>query len=74
MKLIGVLGLLTLIALNADVVSAWDQDEIDIYDLVEEIGIDKNFYIILKVEQVIIGFCFVSIHLIKVICVIYIKN
>lgn len=74
MKLIGVLGLLTLIALNADVVSAWDQDEIDIYDLVEEIGIDKNFYIILKVEQVIIGFCFVSIYLIKAICVIYIKN
>lgn len=53
MKLIGVLGLLTLIALNADVASAWDQDEIEIYDLVEEIGIDKNFYIILKVEQVI---------------------
>ncbi|XP_055298276.1 uncharacterized protein F54F2.9 [Sitodiplosis mosellana] len=51
MKLIGVLGLLTLIALNVDIVSAWDQDEIEIYDLVEEIGIEKNFYTILKVEQ-----------------------
>lgn len=52
MKLIGVLSLLTLIALNGDTVSAWDQDEIEIYDLVEEIGVDKNFYSILKVEQV----------------------
>lgn len=61
MKLIGVLGLLTLIALNVDVVSAWDQDEIEIYDLVEEIGVDKNFYTILKVEQVILCFVFVSV-------------
>lgn len=52
MKFIGVLGLLTLIALNVNVVSAWDQDEVEIYDLVEEIGIDKNFYTILKIEQV----------------------
>lgn len=52
MKLIGVLSLLTLVALNVDTVSAWDQDEIEIYDLVEEIGVDKNFYTILKVEQV----------------------
>lgn len=50
MKLIGVLGLLTLITLNVDCVSAWDQDEIEIFDLVEEIN--QNFYTILKVEQV----------------------
>lgn len=52
MKVIGLFGFLTLIALNVDNVSAWDQDEIEIYDLVEEIGINQNFYNILKVDQV----------------------
>lgn len=59
MKLIGVLSLLTFVALNVSIVSAWDQEEVEIYDLVEEIGVDKNFYTILKVEQVIIGFIIV---------------
>lgn len=31
-------------------VSAWDQEELEIFDLVEEIN--ENFYLILKVEQV----------------------
>lgn len=50
MKLIGILGLLTLITLNINNVSAWDQDELEIFDLVEEIN--ENFYTILKIDQV----------------------
>lgn len=50
MKLIGLLGLLTIFALSVDNVSAWDQDELEIFDLVEEIN--QNFYTVLKVDQV----------------------
>ncbi|XP_031629289.1 dnaJ homolog subfamily C member 1 [Contarinia nasturtii] len=49
MKLIGLFGFLTLIALNVANVSAWDQEELEIFDLVEEIN--QNFYTILKVDQ-----------------------
>lgn len=51
MKLIGFIGFLAFVALFVDNVSAWDQDELEIFDLVEEIN--QNFYSILKVDQVI---------------------
>lgn len=50
MKLIALLGLLTILGLSVDNVSAWDQDELEIFDLVEEIN--QNFYTVLKVDQV----------------------
>lgn len=44
-------GFLLLVIVSADVVSAWDQDDLDIFDLVEEIN--QNFYTVLDVQQVI---------------------
>lgn len=51
MKFIGLLSLLILCVVYFDSVSAWDQEEFEIFDLVEEIN--QNFYSVLKVEQVI---------------------
>lgn len=51
MKLIGLIGFLAFVTLFVDNVSAWDQDELEIFDLVEEIN--QNFYSILKVDQVV---------------------
>lgn len=51
MKSIRFLGLLALFVVSVDNVSAWDQEELEIFDLVEEIN--QNFYTVLKVEQVI---------------------
>lgn len=50
MKLAGFLSLFVAITLIVDDVSAWDQIELEIFDLVEEIN--DNFYNILKVDQV----------------------
>lgn len=50
MKLAGFLSLFIAITLIVDDVSAWDQIELEIFDLVEEIN--DNFYNILKVDQV----------------------
>lgn len=44
-------GFLILVVISVDIASAWDQDELDIFDLVEEIN--ENFYTVLKVQQVI---------------------
>lgn len=51
MELVRFLGLLILFVACVDNVSAWDQEEFEIFDLVEEIN--QNFYSVLKVEQVI---------------------
>lgn len=52
MKSVGIFGLIALFTLLCvDNVSAWDQDELEIFDLVEEIN--QNFYSILKIDQVI---------------------
>lgn len=65
MNLISFLSLLTLTAIYIDNVSAFDQEQLEIFDLVEEIN--QNFYTVLKVEQVILDwnwlFCSVQIHL-----------
>lgn len=50
MKSIRFLGLLALFVVSVDNVSAWDQEELEIFDLVEEIN--ENFYTVLKVNQV----------------------
>lgn len=50
MKTIALVSLLVIVGLSVNNVSAWDQDELEIFDLVEEIN--QNFYSILKVEQV----------------------
>lgn len=49
-------GFFLLVIVSADIVSAWDQDDLDIFDLVEEIN--ENFYSVLKVQQVIEYFRF----------------
>lgn len=51
MKFVALFSLFTLLAVRVDNVSAWDQDSIEIFDLVEEIN--QNFYTVLKIEQVI---------------------
>lgn len=51
MELRKIFGFLLLVIVSADIVSAWDQDDLDIFDLVEEIN--ENFYTILEVQQVI---------------------
>lgn len=33
-------------------VQGWDQEELDLFDLVEEIGVENSFYEIMGVEQV----------------------
>lgn len=60
MKLIGLIGFLAFVALFVDNVSAWDQDELEIFDLVEEIN--QNFYSILKVDQVITSINFIVVN------------
>lgn len=52
MNFIGFFGVLTLFVWCVDNVSAamWDQEEFEIFDLVEEIN--QNFYTILNVKQV----------------------
>lgn len=55
MNLLKCLSILLLLAVSANNVSAWDQEELEIFDLVEEIN--ENFYTILKVQQVMGGFC-----------------
>lgn len=47
-------GFLLLLIVSADRVSCWDQDDLDIFDLVEEIN--ENFYTVLKIQQVIDNF------------------
>lgn len=51
MNLAGYFGLVAVFVASVDFVSAWDQEEFEIFDLVEEIN--QNFYTVLKVEQVI---------------------
>lgn len=51
MNLPNFLGVLLLFVVSVGNVSAWDQEELEIFDLVEEIN--ENFYTILKVQQVI---------------------
>ncbi len=47
------LGLFLLfIALGLNGVQCWDQEELDVFDLVEEIGLEDNFYNIMGVDQV----------------------
>lgn len=50
MNLGGYFGLLAVFVASVDFVAAWDQEEFEIFDLVEEIN--QNFYNVLKVEQV----------------------
>lgn len=51
MHFIGNLSLLAVLAaVLVDNASAWDQEEFEIFDLVEEIN--ENFYSVLKIEQV----------------------
>lgn len=46
-----ILSVITVVCiLNSQVVSAWDSEELEIFDLVEEIN--ENFYKILNIEQV----------------------
>lgn len=56
MELTKFFGLFLLVIVSADIASAWDQDDLDIFDLVEEIN--DNFYTVLKVQQVIEYFRF----------------
>lgn len=51
MELSKFFGFFLLLIVSADVVSSWDQDDLDIFDLVEEIN--ENFYTVLKIQQVI---------------------
>lgn len=51
MNLPNLFGFLLLFGVSVGIVSAWDQEELEIFDLVEEIN--ENFYTILKVQQVI---------------------
>lgn len=51
MDFLKALGFFLLFAVGASNVSAWDQEELEIFDLVEEIN--ENFYTLLKVQQVI---------------------
>ena len=51
MELRNFYGFLLLLIVSVNIVSAWDQDDLDIFDLVEEIN--DNFYNVLKVQQVI---------------------
>lgn len=55
MKFVNLLSFLGLFVLCIENAYAWDQEEFEIFDLVEEIN--ENFYSILKVNQV----CFISI-------------
>lgn len=50
MKLQFLLPIIALFALQSKLVSAWDNDDLEIFDLVEEIN--ENFYKVLNVEQV----------------------
>ncbi len=43
---------LLLIALSFNGGQCWDQEELDVFDLVEEIGLEDNFYEIMGVDQV----------------------
>lgn len=54
MELSKFFGLFLLVIVSADIASAWDQDDLDIFDLVEEIN--ENFYTVLDVQQVIKSF------------------
>lgn len=51
-------GSLLLLIVCVGIVTAWDQEELEIFDLVEEIN--ENFYTVLKVQQVIEGFYYDS--------------
>lgn len=51
MELLKFFGTFLLVIVSADIASAWDQDDLDIFDLVEEIN--SNFYTVLGVQQVI---------------------
>lgn len=51
MELSKFFGFFLLVIVSADIASAWDQDDLDIFDLVEEIN--ENFYTVLDVQQVI---------------------
>lgn len=42
-------------ALGWDQELGWDQDELDLFDLVEEVG--ENFYSLLQVEEVGVAYC-----------------
>lgn len=57
MELSKFFGFFLLLIVSADVVSSWDQDDLDIFDLVEEIN--ENFYTVLKIQQVIEYFFFI---------------
>lgn len=56
MKLRNFFGFLLLLIVSANKVSCWDQEDLDVFDLVEEIN--ENFYTVLKVQQVIEYFLF----------------
>lgn len=50
MKIHFLLSILALCALECRLASAWDNDDFEIFDLVEEIN--ENFYKVLNIEQV----------------------
>lgn len=33
--------------------SCWTQEELDLFDLVEEIGLEENFYSLMEIDQVL---------------------
>lgn len=50
MKAIGIFSIVVICVVHINCVNAWDQEEFEIFDLVEEIN--ENFYSVLKVNQV----------------------
>lgn len=50
MNIIVAFSIFLICAVYVDNVSAWNQDDLEIFDLVEEIN--ENFYALLKVDQV----------------------
>ena len=48
----GALLLLLSAFLAASPCSCWTQDELDLFDLVEEIGLEQDFYSLLQIEKV----------------------
>lgn len=44
--------LLVSVSIQCYSVKAWDNEELEIFDLVEEIGVSLSFYKVLGVEQV----------------------
>ena len=51
---------LVIIAAAFSSVHCWNQDELDMYDLIEELGMKPNFYELLGVTEVIYTYTYIS--------------